>query len=843
MKGIGFIMQKYVKRIIGIVLVVLYVYLMTITAIGCEKVSNVYLEQTIPNVTTIGAIEKQVTVSQSFTATDDFYGAYVCMANYGKLQLGCADVQIQNCETGEIVYEETLWYHTIKDNAFRCFGSDKVIQVDKPTKFEISIQSRYNLLQGITIWCSDADEYDGGESTYDGNVQAGDWCFGLLEEEYEGGFQWGMFFKRAMIITLFFAFLMAHVLVDIHVLYDFIYRKRVWIAIALFVFCVLNKFHFSSVGMYDVHIQSGKGSEYSAPVFGQVRPIRSDEWMVTLPRLLTAEYSNFGELNEIVRGVTLGNLSSSGLYLGYSALAEPTELGFYLLGNEYGVSFMWCFRMIFGYLFMFELCMILSKQNKLISILGATIIWWSAFNLWWSIALWLLTGTAAVVFFYYFMKEDVRWKRLLYGIGIAMFGANFCVELYPAWQVPVGYIYLTLLIWICIQFKDKWKKFEWKDWTIGFGCVGFMASIIIAHLYNSREYISGIMTTTYPGMREEFGGFVLTKALGYLSATLAPFYDVGNASENACFYIVFPLGIILALFVLWRQRGKNLLIWMLMAPTTLLLCYCTFPLPEMLAKVTLMTFSTTIRAVDALGFVSALLMVIALGNMQEVGRMKWYFSLPIALLCVFAAYDREISVGRTGELLEAIGSLAIISIILIVFLITEERESWNRISAIAMTLGVLYAGVSVHPLMTGLDAIYSRPVAEAVSEIVREDPDGKWIAIDSTVAPNYLITLGAPTYNSTNFMPNMDFWDKLDPERINEYTYNRYAHVAIMLTEEETHMQLMFADALNLYLSYEDVEKMDITYILSPQPIEDNKSIEFTELYSDYGMYIYKCNH
>lgn len=836
-------MNKSVKKILIALLSILYLAILILLAGGCKQANHEYLEQIIPNNATVGVVGEKINVSQTFVAEDDFYGVYVLMANYGMTQYGWADVEIRNCDTQEVVYKDTLWYHTIDDNAFHCFGTDKAIEVDSPTRFEINIQSKTSLYQGVTIWCSDVDAYESGESSYAGQAQAGDWCFGLLQEEYGENFQWGMYLKRAMIITLLFVFLLAHLLVDVKQMYEFIYRKRVWIAIVLFVFCVLNKFHFSSVGMYESYIQPGEGTEYSVPVFGEANPIRSDEWLVTLPRLLSAEYSDFGKYNEIVRGVTATNLSSSGLYFNYSALAEPTEWGFYLLGSEYGVSYMWCFKMIFGYLFMFELCMILTKQNRLISLLGATLIWWSAFNMWWSIALWLLTGTAAVVFFYYFMKEDVRWKRLLYGLGIAVFGANFVVELYPAWQVPAGYIYLTILVWICILFKDKWKTFEWKDWTIGFGCIGFMASIIIAHLYNSKEYITAIMTTAYPGTRVDYGGFILPKLLGYLSATLSPFIEVGNASENACFYIVFPLGIILALIVLWKQRGKNLLIWMLMIPTILFLCYCSFPLPEMLAKMTLMTFSTTIRAADALGFVSALLLVIALAHMQETEKLKWYIAIPIAIACVYGAYWREVSVGRTGGFLLVITAFAVVSVILIVLLITEFNVKWNKVGAVLITIGVLVSGLCVHPLMTGLDTIYGRPVADAVSEIVEADSNGKWIATDSLVTPNYLITLGASTYNSTNYIPNMELWELFDPEKTNEFTYNRYAHIVVILTEEDTYMELIQADVVYLYLSYKDFEKLDISYVLSTQQMEDNTYFDVTELYNDCGMYIYKCEY
>lgn len=831
--------KKRLVAIVGVIFVITFIY----QVLQCKDNNPGYLVQEIPNEGVVGIIGDQLSASQTFVAEEDFYGVYILMADYGLPKFGWADFEIKNTETGEIVYEEVLWYHTLKNDSFRCFASGDKIKVDEPTEFEMTIQSRFSLYQGITVWCSEEDVYLDGEMFFEGQEQEGDWCFGLIEEKYEERYELGMLLKRTMLIGLLLCFVIAHILVDIRTLYDFIYRKRVWIAIILFIFCVLNKFHFSSVAMYDGYIESGQGTEYISPVFGEQRPIRSDEWLVTLPRLLSAEYSDYGKYNDVVRATETTNLSASGLYLDYSALAKPADWGFYLFGSEYGLSYMWCFKMIFGYLFVFELCMLLTKQNRLISLLGATIIWWSAYNMWWSIAPWILTGSAAIVFFNYFMQEDTRWKKLLYGIGIAIFGANFCVDLYPAWQVPAGYVYLMLLLWVFIKSKDKWKNFKLVDWGIGFGCIGFMASVIVVYFINYSEYMTAIMNTAYPGSRVDYGSYYLHKLLGFLSSTLSPLIEFGNASENACFYGAFPLGIILAIIVLWRQKGKNLLIWLLMIPTTLLLCYCSFPLPEVIAKYTLMTFSTSFRAADILGFVCALLMVIALADLYENGKLKWYAGIPISLLCIGLALQRELSLGREGKYLVAVLIFALVSVVLFVLLITDVKEKWNKVGVVLITIGILYSGLRVHPLMAGLDAIYSRPIASVISEIVEEDPDGKWIATDSMFTQNYLIALGAPTYNSVNYIPNMEFWHILDPNGIYDFVYNRYAHVIVSLGWDETSMGLIQQDLIQLNLADNAIPSLDVSYILSVKPLEDNEEFDVTELYCNHGLYIYKCNY
>ena len=45
----------------------------------------------------------------------------------------------------------------------------------------------------------------------------------------------------------------------------------------------------------------------------------------------------------------------------------------------------------------------------------------------------------------------------------------FVVDLYPAWQVPAGYVYLALLIWIIIDNRDCLKNYRIKDWMLAGG--------------------------------------------------------------------------------------------------------------------------------------------------------------------------------------------------------------------------------------------------------------------------------------------------------------------------------------------------------------------------------------
>ena len=99
--------------------------------------------------------------------------------------------------------------------------------------------------------------------------------------------------------------------------------------------------------------------------------------------------------------------------------------------------------------------------------------------------------------------------------------------------------------------------------------------------------------------------------------------------------------------------------------------------------------------------------------------------------------------------------------------------------------------------------------------------------MDSFVNPDYLIACGARTYNSTNYIPNLKFWEKLDEKGEQDEVYNRYAHVYISLTDQATTMNLENIDYIHLDLNYEDLKKLNIDYILSTSELESSHEMEW----------------
>lgn len=651
---------------------------------------------------------------------------------------------------------------------------------------------------------------------------------------------------RIELCLIVYLFLLANCFFDRNKFYDLLFKYRWFIYTLLVLFFVVNKIHFSSVACFDNSIQPGEGSDLIHPIFGFARGIRSDEWLVGVPRMMTGNYTNFGTLNGIPRAVLTNNISASGLQLDYASLCKPLNYFYYIFGSEYGISFAFSYKIIFCFAFCFELFLILTNKNKLMAFLGGVLLCFSPFNLWWSMPITLLSGSAIIVLFYYFIVQKNSLCRLGIGALLAIAGADFITDLYPAWAVPMGFLILALMAWILIV-NDNWKHFTKIDWIVFAVDVAFMISIVARYFYIEMDYIEAVQNTMYPGARVDYGGMAIPKLLGYFTSQLSFLGGIANPSEMGVIFGAYPLGLILMIYVQIREKGRNILLWCLSVPAIVLFVYCTVGLPPLLCKLILLTYSTRTRAVDFFGVLCLIVLIVSLSEMKKNSLMLpvWAGAI-ISSFCSFIACRQSLSILEDGRFRypALVILLAIITAIGITIIISNVKKEGVRTWTIVTSGSLLLcAGLCIHPFMIGLDAINSKPVAKEIKEILSEDPNSKWIAVGDIVTPNYLIACGAPTVNSVNYIPNYEMWDLLDPDKRYEEVWNRYAHIAVSLSEDGNSNYFLNAqDFMTMVLNKEDFDKLNIDYVFSQYSIQGEWAECFTEIYNESGCWIYKVN-
>lgn len=656
-----------------------------------------------------------------------------------------------------------------------------------------------------------------------------------------------LFFARFVILFVIIFFCGMHFIINIKKMYQNLFCYRWLIGGVFLLVCTIFQIHGDSITIYDFAVQYGEGSEYTEPLFGVPRAIRSDEWVVDTPSILSAAYGEepFGKYNKVLRGEDTLNIIN-GVDVGYSGIGRnPICFVYKLLGAQRGYCFYWNFRILFTLLISIELFYIITRRKKLLSAFGGSMIAFSSFYLWWGFPVFLAGAECAIVCIYYFLIARRKRTKLLYAIGVSISTAYFIVNLYPAWQVPMAYIVMAFLIWLIHDYWKLIKTMDWKDWIM-FGCAfAFMVSLVVTYFYDAKEYIEIITQTVYPGTRLDNGGFALYKIMYYVQSWYYPIKDIANASESGVFFSVFPIPMFVALFLWCKSKKKDWLLSGLLLISVFLLLYVTVGLPSVIARVTLMDHSTPMRAVDLLGYANVLLMIVVLGRSKV--KMQWNVWIGILIGVALTAVCVWNCNRYSGDYL--IWSMVPLSGIMIVAgtvcMISDISMELRRMLYKEIMFLNILSGMCIRPVMMGFDAIYSKPVAGYIQEITNDNPTSKWITVSNDIIlQGYAVACGAPTLNSVNTYPNMKLWKALDPEGKYNEIYNRYAHISVNLVEEETSMELIQADWINLHLSYSDLHEINVNYILSYEPIEYlGTEVDLTELYEESGIYVYEVKY
>lgn len=637
---------------------------------------------------------------------------------------------------------------------------------------------------------------------------------------------------------------------------DLAYQNRFWISGVLLIVLVFFEIHGSSI-LYWQNYLSNLTSVYE-PLVGISRGIRSDEWAVNTPMMLSQYYNNSGlfpYFSETIRGTLTDTFIIYGQPVRDIAIFfRPFHWGYLLLSPAKGLSFFWISRVIALFLVSFEFGMIFTKKSKLLSLIYALLITWSPVVQWWfainGLVEMLVFGQLALVMITFYMNNQNYYKRSLYALVVLICAGGYILTFYPAWQVPLVYVFLALFIGVFLENREHfmWNK---KDVGIGIGVILLLSLGMIYILSKSGGTISSVMNTVYPGGSAETGGNQVSRLFLYPGNLFFAFsreLTYANLCELAVYFDFFPMGIILTGWVLFKQKkADKLLILMLLANAALIL-WCLFPWPEWLAKATLLSYSKPVRAFLAVGFLNILLLIRSLALFE--GEFSKWIKAGTALLMSVVITLLSLKIYE-GYLDLKMSILILFFLFGSFYVILRGNKEWARKVLLMISLVIIFvAGLFVNPVVSGLDAIYQQDLIKKIQQINSVE-NGLWI-VDSGAeigfpVINLPLMAGAPTINSTNVYPTLERWHLLDPDGSEEEIYNRYAHISMNLTNmnNETNFVLKSPDLFEVNLNIADLEKLEVSYVFSKRDLTmlSNEKISFDELADENGFKLYAINY
>ena len=689
----------------------------------------------------------------------------------------------------------------------------------------------------------------------------------------------GFFALKECIIFFIIIFIAIYLYYDLNLrkkVSEFIYKYRYPLALALLVLLVLFEINGSSTGGWDVSIIH----DTHQSILGSPRFTQSDEWRVFTPFTLSQYLNDFSYFSSIPRA------SPTDMFAIYGApiwtilmIFRPFQIGYLFLPPAKGLSFYWISRLIALFLVSFEMGMLITKKNKTLSLAYSILITFSPVVQWWisvnALVEMLIFGQLAILLIYHYMNTEDYRKRLIIALGFAISLGGYIFTIYPAWQVPLGYVFLFLAIWV---FLDNYKDFKFNKLDIGFIllALAIVGAAGLYFLHMSGDTIETVRNTLYPGGRQFIGGWDSSQFKGetgflqslsnYVSSIFYPLNidsafssAVGISRLDSFFYDFFPVPLLLYLFITFVQKHRDKLLNCLIIVYILLSVLSIFAFPEYVYKITLISNTIQRRLILALSLLNLLILIRSLSllnkdsisgfvdNIRNNNLVLAVISIAIAGVIFFISTSNGYGIIGKGIFIPVlIISISLLSLSYFFIFKSYDKKYANLFLVMCIIISAMGGGL-VNPIESGIDYYNLEPV-QFVEGLVQEDPNANWIIVGNREIQDMFITAGAHTITSVNTYPDLKKWEKIDPDHKYEDVYNRYAHMNVNLsTNEPSKFEHVPGrkDIISVTLNVDDLEKLNVTYIESYQDLSkySTGNVEFEKIYSYGRLNIYKVDY
>lgn len=622
------------------------------------------------------------------------------------------------------------------------------------------------------------------------------------------------------------------------------------LVILLVLLLSIFKINGSSVDMFREVIfteESNTDEIDTDSLFGSSRAIRSDQYMVTIPMIVSQDINNEATINtDMGEGTNLitQNIPSRNIF----ALFRPTFFTFYFTDDTgFSYSFHWWAEMGLLLISTYLLLLQLTKKNLWISIGGSLLFVMTPFTQWWNQTNMITWISFGVLFFLKILKEKDWRINILCGLGLSYSIVTFALLLYPAFQVSVTYIALGIAIGYVIS---EWKEIKGNlklsiPILVTFVILG--GSFVLLFIKEYKDVISIISNTVYPGTR------FITAGEGDRNLLFNGFYNIllqrdsntapfGNQSESSNFFLLFPP---LLVWIIYKNinlfRKKKKLDWIAICISLVLIFFTThyfLPLPSIVSKISLMFLIPHQRLLIGFGFGSYILMLYILSkkdiykpNKSIVDTILLYLlSLSFGMLICSVGiklYTTSPDFFKSPKIvspeIKIIGASSLVT--LLVFLLLKN---YKKLFLIILLSFAFLSTVYINPIRRGLDVLTNTEIAKYIRETSEKD-DSKWVAFGDNRIAQYALANNANILNGVHIYPQFNIWKILDPQSQYIDIYNRYAHIGF---EENignnSSIQLLLPDALVVNINPCDpkLKELGTKYILTTKPLHNTSCLK-----------------
>lgn len=628
----------------------------------------------------------------------------------------------------------------------------------------------------------------------------------------------------------------------------YLIKYRYLVALIIFIFCVMFRLHGSSMDFYNTFFPMENPINSTTVIFGESRPIRSDEYRVHTPYYFSQYYNGYKKINKKM------SLSGQDMIVGYNApvkdislIAKPLTWGYVLFGNEIGISWYWSLKLILLLLASYEISMMITKKNKKVSLLGAGLITFAPALQWWFIPhitdvfLW---GMWLCILAYYFFTTKKKWLKNLITVLAPLNLTIFILALFPSCQIGVGLVVFSLFVGLL--YRDKKDILFEKTDIIRIIIMVLIILLVLGYsLYTSLDAFKILSDTVYPGHRVSLGGNLgFDKLFTNLTTIFLPYKDsnVSNNCEVSDFiHFMFPF-LILFPFIfkeLKKKKDSNLIIGLILVVAIVIeLFFMIVGFPRIIAKLTLFSYINRMNLIY--GFTCVLF---TLWSISALWKYPKLINNKIKIVSILLFIIGMVIIINKDNLEYASIYYYVLEIVWFAFIVCSIYMNKKILTICLVFVLLLLASATINPVSKGISAITNHRLVKEVKKISKKD-DSYFLVADSVVVQNLLLANGANVINATNFYPDLKKWNLIDKEKKYENFWNRYYHLEVSLTDKNTEYKLIASDYFIINLNVKDLEKWPVKYVVDNRDIsnlleKENMKYRMKKI-DNYFLYILK---
>jgi hypothetical protein len=609
-------------------------------------------------------------------------------------------------------------------------------------------------------------------------------------------------------------------------------------------------------------------------LFGQPRPVRSDEWLWQSQDTLVQKINHFPAVNQkIAQGEDVSMILDVP-FRSFFALFKPHNFFFFVLPYANAFAAKWWIMsavLALGFYFLFDA---LFPKKRLLVIAGSLLVLFNPFTQWWYQAITLLAiGYAlwAVFFIVKLFQDTPDTKRLiLYSAGFGYSALCFGFLLYPPFQIPVVYVVTALLAgFFYYRYRGPQKQSLKADKTRWLGVAGALVAMGIiagAFFITHKQVLHTINHTVYPSIRDIKSGQSSSSVDGanfnLLTILSAPtLYNLQRDTKAIHFYTnqseaarIAAISLVLLPVVLYQvfkkaRSQRGVADYMLLSTTALAGVFMIRMLTPLFSMpFSLILFNKVQNERLAIGLV--LLCVVQLVLVGIVMSRK--FSLKHAAVAAIAAfllfYDgSHILAHQYPGFISGVAIFAVsLTMAVCVFLMLQKK-----FFMVGLALFVAFniaSSAFVNPLYNKSQPVALKDIAGQISS--RYTDNKSWLATGSVTFENVPLVAGKQSYSGVQYYPQLPLWQTLDPTKKEINSYNRYSHVIFTTDPLPAGHTLFYSpqpDVLHVKLDCAVAKKLpNLGYVLSSGPIDTQTLTCLTQdgsiVTPGATLYIYKIN-